>query len=469
MARVVKKAAAFFDECIEPRSRVLLINPPVHERRYHWLRWNQPSELLRLSSWLKTRATRVDVRLYDFMFPDGAGNVSKHKVKDSWREEGQQLWHFGEPFKEFEDTIARWLVEKWFPDVIVITSLTSYWHTSIATLIGKLHTRLGRRQRERTTLCLYGNYPKFEPEHAAKQDVDAVLADTVDTSWNQPDFRLYLDRYRRGPLFYGLDIYDQALPAQIDNCLEVEAAALKLRGIDNGKAPTITIAFLNDNIGRSDHRWDDVVGSVESHPKQIVIEGIAGIEPSHLTKPLLEKLKAANVRSLFVEHARKPGGDLDIEAYSPLIEAMTSEQRAKQAGRSMSAWLDKAAVTGFVAMGMLDDNIDSLVRSTLFLNRFFEGVILKPFGYSPLNNPTTEAERDMWRPSEPCAGSPQWFPFADRGGLRRSDYADLIRWQNLLNKRVKGATFDFLSDGSVAKLVRETLVMESWKRHREAR
>jgi hypothetical protein len=34
---------------------------------------------------------------------------------------------------------------------------------------------------------------------------------------------------------------------------------------------------------------------------------------------------------------------------------------------------------------------------------------------------------------------------------------------------VKGATFDFLGAGAVAKLVRETVVMESWKRHRETR
>ncbi len=469
MVRVLKKAAAFFEERIQPRSRVLLINPPVHERRYHWLKWNQPSELLRLSSWLKTKAPRVDVRLYDFMFPDAAGNVSKHKVKDSWREDGQQLWHFGEPFKDFEDTIARWLAEKWTPDVIVITSLTSYWHTSITTLIGKLCTRLGRKHREGAALCLYGNYPKFEPEHAAKQDVDVVLTETVDTSWHQPDFRLYIDRYRRGPLFYGLDVYDQTLPDQIENCLEVEASALKLRGIDNGKPPTVTLAFLNDNVGRSNHRWDAVVQSVQDHPKQIVVEGIAGIEPGHLTKELLEKLKGANVRSLFVEHARTKGGDLNIEAYAALIDALTCEQRNKQSGRSTTAWLDKAAVTGFVAMGMRDDNIDSLVRSTLFLNKFFEGVILKPFGYSPLNNPATDEERSEWWGGDPSAGSPQWFPFADRGGLKRNDYQDLIRWQNLLNKRVKGSTFDFLGAGTVAKLVRETLVMESWKRHREVR
>lgn len=409
------------------------------------------------------------MRLYDFMLPDPGGNVSKHKVKTTWVEEGQQLWHFGEPYKAFEDTLARWLIDKWVPDLIVITSLTSYWHSSIAALIGKLHNRLGPTHREQATICLYGNYPKFEPKHAANQDVDAVLTTTIDTSWLSPDFALYLDSYQRAPLFYGLDIYDQTLSAQVDACLALEARAQRLRGIDNGKAPTITIAFLNDDVGRENHRWDDVVRTVAEHPRQIGIEGIAGIEPRSLTRGLLEKMRAANVRSLFVEHARKPGGDLDDAAYAPLIEVLQEEQRAKQSGRSPTAWLDKAAVTGFVAMGLRDDNLDALVRSTLLLNKYFEGVILKPFGYSPINNPVTEQERAAWWPRDPAAGSPQWFPFADRGGLTRADYQDLIRWQNLLNKRVKGSTFDFLGDSTVPKLVRETLVMESWKRHREAR
>lgn len=469
MPKIVRNPAEFLKARVKPRARVLLVNPPVHERRYHWLRWNQPSDLLRLSGWLKRYEPHVDVRLYDFMFPDASGNVARHKVKETWREGGQQLWHFGDPFKDFEDSLTRWIAEKWVPDIIIITSLTSYWHSSITALIGKLCTRLGRLHRERVTLCLYGNYPRFEPEHALRQLVDVVFQTTVDTSGVTPDFELYLERYKRGPLFYGLDIYDANIIDEIEYCLEIEARAARLRGPDTGKPPTVTLAFLNDNVGRDGHRWRDVGASVEKHPGQVVVEGIAGIEPANLTKDLLGHLKNAAVRSLYVEHARKPGGDLDVNAYGPLIDVMTTERRGKQSGQSPTAWLDKAAVTGFVAMGLRDDQMDCLVRSTLLLNKYFEGVILKPFGYSPLNNPATEDERRDWWRGDPSAGSPQWFPFAGRGELNRNAYEDLIRWQNLLNKRVKGSTFDFLGDGTVARLVRETLVMESWKRHKEAR
>jgi hypothetical protein len=34
-------------------DRVLLVNPPVEETRYSWLRWNQPLDLLTLGAHLK--------------------------------------------------------------------------------------------------------------------------------------------------------------------------------------------------------------------------------------------------------------------------------------------------------------------------------------------------------------------------------------------------------------------------------
>ena len=130
---------------------------------------------------------------------------------------------------------------------------------------------------------------------------------------------------------------------------------------------------------------------------------------------------------------------------------------------------ERGGVTGFVAMGLPDDDMDELVNSTLKLNSYFQSVILKPFGYSPDVDPSAEEERrSRW--AEPYQLSPQWFPYVGNGSrLGRSDYANLVRWQNLLNRRVKGFTFDFLDSGHVARLVRETLVTESWKRRQEAR
>src|ERR1700730_5023153 len=94
----------YFGREVGQKSRVLLINPPVQERRYHWLRWNQPMELLRLSSWMKAAHPGISVRLFDFMLPDEGGNVPKHKVKETWTgaDQDDQLWHFGQSYDAFD-------------------------------------------------------------------------------------------------------------------------------------------------------------------------------------------------------------------------------------------------------------------------------------------------------------------------------------------------------------------------------
>jgi hypothetical protein len=470
--RLVKDPERELSDLVAGSARVLLINPPVYERRYHWLRWNQPSDLLRLSSWIKSKSRRAEVRLYDFMFPTESGDVPKKKVADSWREGGRQLWHFGQRFEEFEKTFTTWQLEKWRPTIIIITSLTSYWHRSIEQLLVSICNRLkGENERRSVAICLYGNYPRFEPQHALTQrDADVVFARPIHSTGIVPDFGLYAPR---APLYYGLDIYDPNLDDHISECFEAEEAALKAKNI--ARPASLTIAFLNADIGEKGNQWEIVGKRVEaskrtdSAPARIMVEGISGIEPRSLTRPLLEKLKAANVRSLFVEHARSGDGGLDIAAYATLRDVMDDELRQKRHG-APRAWLDKAAVTGFVSMGLPGENLDALVESTLHLNQLFQAVILKPFGYSPDIDTASHLVRTKRWSEGPCAGSPQWFPYADgNGGLGMSEYADLIRWQNVLNKRVKGTTFDFLNGGTVAQLVRETLVMESWKRHREVR
>jgi hypothetical protein len=470
MAVLVSEPETYLKRHLDRRAKVLLVNPPVQERRYHWLRWNQPTELLRLSSWLKSTSPGIDVRLIDFMFPDAANAVPKHKVKETWTgsQGDAQLWHFGETFEAFEAKLAKQATSGWSPDMIVISSLTSYWHVSIEKLLIKLCSHLGRKRRKLVKLCLYGNYPRFEPEHAGAQaDADVAFTRPVVTSGVVPDFGLYLEAHDRPPAFFGLDVEDEGVEDHLDACLALQTRVQKQRGIT--RLPAITVAFFNEDVCSPASQLQKVARFAERHPKQLVVEGIAGIEPRSLTLERLRLMKAAGFRSLFVEHARLPGGGIDEQAYHALLAFLRDEEHQKKSGGSTGPWMDRGDVTGFVSMGLPDDDIDELVRSTLVINSYFQAVILKPYGYSPsVDGATAEERRVRWR--GPCESSPQWFPYVGHGSvLRRDDYDNLVRWQNVLNKRVKGATFDFLDDGSVAKMVRETLVAEHWKRHQEAR
>ena len=53
--------------------------------------------------------------------------MPKHKVKETWTgaDSDAQLWHFGQPFEEFERSMAKLANGGWRPNLIYITSLTS--------------------------------------------------------------------------------------------------------------------------------------------------------------------------------------------------------------------------------------------------------------------------------------------------------------------------------------------------------
>lgn len=54
------------------------------------------------------------------------------------------------------------------------------------------------------------------------------------------------------------------------------------------------------------------------------------------------------------------------------------------------------------------------------------------------------------------------FPFAEANGITYRAYQDLLGLAALLNAKYRQQTFDFLGEGLIARLVRESLVTERW-------
>src|SRR5438270_8999113 len=73
MAKIIT-ASALLSKQVTRSDRVLLLNPPVEETRYSWVRWNQPLDLLKLASRLRSRV-ECRVELLDCMKPDAQGQV----------------------------------------------------------------------------------------------------------------------------------------------------------------------------------------------------------------------------------------------------------------------------------------------------------------------------------------------------------------------------------------------------------
>ena len=109
-------------------DRILLVNAPVVESRYQWVRWNQPLDLLKLGTFLKTEIG-CDVKLYDFMLPE-SGKVTRTANKPDGKIEFNghlfSLWRYGKSDAEFSSWIEE-VTSDWRPTQIWVTSLTSYW------------------------------------------------------------------------------------------------------------------------------------------------------------------------------------------------------------------------------------------------------------------------------------------------------------------------------------------------------
>src|ERR1700682_2538577 len=93
-------------------DRILLINPPVEETRYSWIRWNQPTDLLKIGAFLKAKI-HCEVELLDLMKRDADGKVPEEWLRGDRRyrtlgDERYPMRRFGRPYSAFTE----WLLKR---------------------------------------------------------------------------------------------------------------------------------------------------------------------------------------------------------------------------------------------------------------------------------------------------------------------------------------------------------------------
>jgi hypothetical protein len=424
----------------QTQGRVLLVNPPVIDSRYPWVKWNQPLDLLKLGTTLKM-LHGCEVRLFDFMVPSPKGRVGRRqsRIEDDLPPGEPTRWHFGQSWEAFDAYLEELARCNWVPDSVWVTTLTSFWWQAISLVANRAKNKL-----KRPTVVLYGNYPVLETQHAAQfcPNVDVVVQDRLDLSHWSADFSLYGDRKLR---FCALDLRS---PDPLDEI----ARALK-RG-------TAHFVFFNDNLFEDfDARLKPVLQEVIDQKWKLWFHGICGVEARDFPIDHVQLLADAHFSELHFEPALDEDGTVDEPLYRAVMRAC---ERAGFVSQRGGGWESRSYdFSGFLWIGRPDDDLDKLVWNALKILQLVGMVIPKPYSPTPGSDEYALLSSQVGR-IEPENVSPHRLPFAGLNGMERSDYQDFYRMTAFLNMKVRAHTFDFLGDTYLAKVIRESLTGRRW-------
>ena len=418
-------------------DRVLLINPPVVEARYQWSRWNQPLDLLKLGSYLKAEF-ECEVRLFDFMLPSG-GKVNRliYKPESSAvvGDHSLPIWRWGQKEEDFTTWFDRLLL-RWRPTDIWLTSLTTYWWKGVRDTVISIKNCYCD-----ANVVLYGQYPMLETEHALQNSLaDVLLTDKLELKDYSADFSLY---EKAKPEFCALDVrarnwHEEALEKFREGLTDFvffndpligEAEEFLLRGL----------GILKEQVEKS------------ASKKKLRFHGICGLYPGDFSDALAKGFKEAGFSQLHFEYQTN-GEELNLDAY---IKAKESYERAEFN-------LDPDHISGFVNIGMPNDNLERIIRHALNLLEIFGSIIFKPYAPTP-RAALYEEYRDFLRTEKIERLSPHFFPFSRINHISLKDYEELYILAAALNKKVRNRSFNYFPGTLAYEMIKTSLNREVWR------
>ena len=427
---------------VQPGDRILLVNPPVFETRYNWLRWNQPLDLLRIGAYLKSNI-KCDVELFDFMLPNKKGHVQKKQLSGQERYKNvgvgnfaytYPMWRFGKPL----DALNDWLIQKRAnneqgePTQVWITSLCSYWYASIHQLCTKLRLWLPD-----ATLVVLGNYPRLMMDNAVDYcDADLVVRTPLKHTDKRSSLKLY---EAEKPPFVSVPLIPSAAVAAIKEAIDL--------GVFR-----VAVFDAEDDICRDNGELlREIVESTKNLHQHLRFHVISGLHPERVTPDLAKMFAERTFAELYFEQSEK-----ELELNEAAYEQCRTYLRESGIDLSLGS-----KTCGFVWIGRPDESLEGIVRRSFTVLKTFGSVILKPFTAVP-GSKLFEQHKEYLNDLPYADLSPHRFPFAEYNGISRNEYHDLYRMAAFLNEKVRTRSFDFLSDGMGAELLRNSLRREVW-------
>jgi hypothetical protein len=428
-------AETLLNEYVSRSDCILLVNPPVEETRYAWLRWNQPLDLLKIGTYLQ-RHVGCNVELLDFMKADARGKVMQQRLPGARQyriigDERYPMRRYGLPYSE----LTKWVVKQRaagteLPTQVWITSLCSYWFQSVAQVCREVRQALPDAQ-----IVLIGSYARLMPGHAANTcPADLIATEAFDVA----DIPAALDLYQNGlPPFAALRLNPKTAITEIKVAIEKEIH---------------DFAFFEEDICIDDGEpLIEIVRKTEHLHLHMRFHVICGLDPWKVTPKLATILAKRCFANLHFEEA-SDGEQLATEAYRRAVAYL------REAGAKIPAKL----VSGFVWIGRPEENLDAIIARSFKVLELLGSFIFKPFSPTP-GSAEHRRYADYLGAIPHQDWSPHVFPFSELNEIPRAEYNDLYRMAAFLNDRVRGEAFDFLEGTMGLKFLKESLRREVWK------
>jgi len=169
-------------------KNILGINPPVRDFAFFDL-WAKPLGLLYLLDEL--RALGNNVELIDCIFeapdkPKGFGRQIPKRTQITkpapYASIPRKYYHFGLD----EDSFVKRLVGIQKPDIILVTSIMTYWYPGVTWAINLI-----KKVFPKTPVMLGGIYPRLCPDHAELSGADMVQTNPLPLKFEKPAMDLY--------------------------------------------------------------------------------------------------------------------------------------------------------------------------------------------------------------------------------------------------------------------------------------
>jgi len=421
-------------------DKILLINPPVHDTRLHWSQWLQPLTLLKLAAYAKH--VKADAKLIDALSRKPEERIPRRRVEVLELDDSRvNKWRFGQTNFALTRQLRELRKDGWHPDRVYVECLVTFWWegaAEVAKTVSKIFPK--------STIYLIGPYGELAPWHVQEQMGEGVIVASLSREVRclPSDLSVCPQTPRFAYITLGAGYRD---PREVVAEIESKAKEFKVQNF----------AFVEHGIAdKHTETYSQVLDHLAAHPLKVKLYALGNISPADLVAhPDLAQLmrRAGYKQIVFADDRGSPQSEAADEA---LIEAYRqSASLLQQAGFPLRT----DVLMGSICIGRSGEDLASRAALATQVAHHIGSII--PWAYQPAVDECPDIRLENQ--------NGKLFPLRKRNGRKHRDYLDLLALATILNAKYREHSFDFLGDGLISTLFRQSIANRGWDPDPEAK